>query len=45
MSLRAPKVLAVLYALVIPTHRDRTAALIGDLERLGTVARRAGVAA
>ncbi len=35
---RAPKVLAVLYALVIPAHRDRTAGLIGDLERLGAVA-------
>ena len=36
--LRAPKVLAVLYALVIPAHRDRTAALVEDLTRLGTVA-------
>jgi hypothetical protein len=31
-------VLAVLYALAIPAHRDRTAALVADLERLGTVA-------
>jgi hypothetical protein len=38
--LRAPKVLAVLYALVIPTHRDRTAALVEDLTRLGAVAAR-----
>jgi hypothetical protein len=38
--LRAPKVLAVLYALVIPAHRDRTAALVDDLTRLGTVAPR-----
>lgn len=38
--LRAPKVLAVLYALLIPAHRDRTTALIEDLERLGEVARR-----
>lgn len=38
--IRAPKVLSVLYALVIPAHRDRTAALIADLERLGGVARR-----
>ena len=38
--IRAPKVLSVLYALVIPTHRDRTAALIEDLKRLGGVARR-----
>ena len=37
--LRAPKVLAVLYALVIPAHRDRTAALVEDLTRLGTLAR------
>jgi hypothetical protein len=36
--LRAPKVLAVLYALVIPAHRDRTEALVEDLTRLGTVA-------
>ena len=35
--LRAPKALAVLYALVIPAHRDRTAALTEDLQRLGTV--------
>ena len=35
---RAPKVLAVLYALVIPAHRDRTAALVADLTRLGAVA-------
>ena len=38
--LRAPKVLSVVYALLIPNHRDRTAALIEDLERLGDVARR-----
>jgi hypothetical protein len=36
--LRAPKVLAVVYALMIPAHRDRTAALVEDLKRLGTVA-------
>jgi hypothetical protein len=35
---RAPKVLSVLYALMIPAHRDRTAALADDLKRLGTVA-------
>ena len=35
---RAPKVLAMLYALVIPAHRDRTTALIEDLKRLGTTA-------
>ena len=38
--LRAPKALAVLYALVIPAHRDRTAALVEDLSRLGVVASR-----
>ena len=40
--LRAPKVLSVLYAIVIPAHRDRTAALAEDLRRLGQVAGRAG---
>jgi hypothetical protein len=38
--LRAPKVLAVVYALMIPGHRDRTQALVDDLTRLGTVAAR-----
>lgn len=38
--LRAPKVLSVLYALMIPAHRERTAALTDDLRRLGEVARR-----
>jgi len=42
---RAPKVLSVLYALVIPAHRDRTAALRQDLERLGAAARRSPAAA
>ena len=42
--LRAPKALAVLYALVIPAHRDRTAALVEDLTRLGAVATRARAA-
>ncbi len=36
--LRAPRVLGVVYALVIPDHRDRTVALAGDLRRLGEVA-------
>jgi hypothetical protein len=35
---RAPRVLAILYAIVIPAHRDRTAALAEDLTRLGAVA-------
>jgi hemerythrin-like domain-containing protein len=38
--LRAPRALAVLYALMIPAHRDRTAALVEDLTRLGAVASR-----
>src|SRR3990170_5386588 len=42
--LRAPAVLSVLYALLIPGHRDRTNALIEDLQRLGTVAQRPRVA-
>ena len=37
---RAPKVLSVVFALLIPGHRDRTAALTADLERLGAAARR-----
>jgi hypothetical protein len=36
--LRAPKVLAVGFAVLVPAHRDRTAALIDDLTRLGRVA-------
>jgi hypothetical protein len=43
--LRAPKVLSVLYAGMIPSHRDRTAALVEDLERLGEIARRPPTAA
>lgn len=38
-AVHAPKALTVLYGLVIPAHRDRTAALVADLERLGSVAR------
>lgn len=38
--LHAPKALSVVYGLLIPTHRDRTTALIEDLKRLGQVARR-----
>lgn len=36
--IRAPRGLALLFGLVIPAHRDRTAALTGDLRRLGAVA-------
>ena len=39
---RGPKVLSVLYGLLIPAHRDRTAALIEDLKRLGEAARHRG---
>jgi hypothetical protein len=35
---RAPKLLDIVYGLVIPAHRDRTAALTGDLRRLGHLA-------
>jgi hemerythrin-like domain-containing protein len=42
---RAPKVLSVAYAMLLPAHRDRTSALREDLQRLGTVARQARVAA
>lgn len=35
---RAPKLLAILYGLAIPAHRDRTAALTEDLRRLGDLA-------
>jgi hypothetical protein len=34
-----PKALSALYALLIPAHRDRTVALVKDLERLGQAAR------
>ena len=36
--LRAPKVLDLLYATVVPAHRDRSDALRADLARLGEVA-------
>jgi hemerythrin-like domain-containing protein/uncharacterized protein YndB with AHSA1/START domain len=39
---KAPPILGVLYATVLPAHRDRTAALEGDLRRLGAIARAAG---
>ena len=35
---RVPKVLDVIYARMIPTHRDRSAALTEDLRRLGALA-------
>jgi deazaflavin-dependent oxidoreductase (nitroreductase family) len=36
---RAPVLLDHIFAAVIPSHRDRTASLTADLERLGAVAR------
>jgi Hemerythrin HHE cation binding domain/Polyketide cyclase / dehydrase and lipid transport len=35
---RGPKLLALVYGLVLPAHRDRTAALTEDLRRLGDLA-------
>lgn len=35
---RAPKILEVVYATILPAHRDREAALTADLERLGALA-------
>jgi hypothetical protein len=35
---RVPAVLAVLYAIVVPTHRDRNTGLADDLRRLGELA-------
>jgi hypothetical protein len=35
---KAPKILDVVYATVIPTHRDRSQALAADLRRLGALA-------
>jgi len=35
---RAPKILDVIYAMMIPAHRDRAAALTDDLRRLGELA-------
>ena len=37
---KAPKVLDVVYAILVPTHRDRSAALADDLRSLGEVASR-----
>ena len=36
--LRAPRVLATLYAIVVPTHRERSSGLTDDLRRLGELA-------
>jgi hypothetical protein len=36
--LRAPALLARIYAVLVPSHRDRTSALLDDLRRLGELA-------
>ena len=36
--LRAPAVLAALYAILVPAHRGRTSGLTDDLRRLGELA-------
>jgi len=36
--IRAPAVLATLYAIIVPNHRDRTTGLTDDLRRLGELA-------
>jgi hypothetical protein len=41
---RGRKLLALVYGLVLPAHRDRTAALIEDLRRLGDLASRSNSA-
>jgi hypothetical protein len=38
--IRGPKLLALVYGVFLPGHRDRTAALIDDLRRLGDLATR-----
>lgn len=38
---RAPKVLDIIYAMAVPAHRDRAAALTDDLRRLGELTRTA----
>ncbi|MCB0977802.1 MAG: SRPBCC family protein [Acidimicrobiales bacterium] len=42
---KVPKMLGVLYAVLIKGHRDRTAALAEDLHRLGRVAERTSLTA
>ena len=37
-AIRAPSALVVLFAYLVPSHRDRTAELVEDLQRLGAVA-------
>jgi uncharacterized membrane protein/hemerythrin-like domain-containing protein len=38
--LRAPRLLAFVYSVVVPSHRDRSSELVDDLRRLGQVAAR-----
>lgn len=42
---RGPKLLALAYGLLLPAHRERTAALVEDLRRLGALAVRSNGAA
>ncbi len=37
-AVRVPKILDVIYAAIVPAHRDRAAALTDDLRRLGALA-------
>lgn len=41
---RGPKVLALAYGILLPAHRERTAALVEDLRRLGNLAARSNSA-
>lgn len=41
---RGPKVLALAYGILLPAHRERTAALVQDLRRLGDLAARSNSA-
>lgn len=43
-TLRAPKVLAFVYSLLVPSHRDRSSELTDDLRRIGEVAEAAPAA-
>jgi hypothetical protein len=40
--LKAPRILDLVYATALPSHRDRTRALTEDLRRLGALAARTG---
>jgi len=42
--IRVPKLLALAYGILLPAHRERTAALVQDLRRLGDIAARSNSA-